>query len=241
MMPPRRPPRPSSARPPSVAGDFGGGKDGALFADLTDIPTLPDEDVEDVDPTEGGVERFFAGVSDAPLMGMVDLPPVDTRADRLDSRVSGQRRRHVLRYIASAVAVSCVIGIAAGVRISAKRSAAAAESVQHSSKTAASIASPPAPSIAPAAETADPAQAALEAAVEAKNESQRALEQRHVAASIEAGERSVALDPTDGEAWLILGAAYMQRGANGEARRCFKSCVELGTHGPQRECAAFAR
>jgi Flp pilus assembly protein TadD len=60
-------------------------------------------------------------------------------------------------------------------------------------------------------------------------------------AAIEAGERSVQLDPTDGEAWLILGAAYQTKGDAKEARRCYKSCVEQGKRGPRNECAAMLR
>jgi Flp pilus assembly protein TadD len=79
------------------------------------------------------------------------------------------------------------------------------------------------------------------AAREAKRTAQRALDRNRVALAVEAGERSVALDPTDGEAWLILGAAYQQRGTPSEARRCFASCVRLAKRGPRSECAAMLR
>jgi tetratricopeptide (TPR) repeat protein len=67
------------------------------------------------------------------------------------------------------------------------------------------------------------------------------LERGRVAASIEAGERSVALDPSDGEAWLILGAAYQQKGNTADARRCYRTCVDQATRGPKGECAAMLR
>jgi Flp pilus assembly protein TadD len=79
------------------------------------------------------------------------------------------------------------------------------------------------------------------AAREAKKTAQRALDRGKVAEAIEAGERSVSLDPTDGDAWLLLGAAYQQRGATADARRCFSSCVRQGTRGPRGECAALLR
>jgi Flp pilus assembly protein TadD len=82
----------------------------------------------------------------------------------------------------------------------------------------------------------DPAQAAKE-----KTASRIALERGRLGAAIEAGERSVALDPTDGEAWLILGAAYQEKGNAKDARRCYKTCVEQAKRGPRRECAAMLR
>jgi hypothetical protein len=84
--------------------------------------------------------------------------------------------------------------------------------------------------------TPDPKAAAKEKAA-----SRTALEWGKVKASIEAGERSVALDPTDGEAWLILGAAYQQKGDAKEARRCFKACMDQGKRGPKGECSAMLR
>ena len=48
-----------------------------------------------------------------------------------------------------------------------------------------------------------------------------------------------ALDPTDGEAWLILGAAYQEKGDMKNARRSYKACLEQGKRGPKYECAAM--
>ncbi|HEV3190050.1 MAG TPA: hypothetical protein VGY54_06110 [Polyangiaceae bacterium] len=74
-----------------------------------------------------------------------------------------------------------------------------------------------------------------------KKASQLALEQGRTAASIEAGEHAVQLDPLDADAWLILGAAYQQKGALAEARRCYKACVQRGQRGDRRECFALLR
>ncbi len=76
-------------------------------------------------------------------------------------------------------------------------------------------------------------------AAQEKKASSQALERGNAKAAIEAGERSVALDPTDGEAWLILGAAYQQVGKNGDAKRCFNSCIKDGKRGPISECRAM--
>jgi hypothetical protein len=91
------------------------------------------------------------------------------------------------------------------------------------------------PSDAPAA-TPDPKAAAKE-----KGTARAALERGALAKSIEAGERSVALDPGDGEAWLILGAAYQQKGDMKDARRCYKACMDQGKRGPKNECAEMLR
>ena len=85
------------------------------------------------------------------------------------------------------------------------------------------------------------AQAGDARALDAKHASQVALEKGRTADAIAAGERSVALDPGDAEAWLILGAAYDQSGAYARGRASFKSCVDLATRGPRGECAALLR
>lgn len=78
-------------------------------------------------------------------------------------------------------------------------------------------------------------------ALEEKKISQRALERGKLVDAIEAGERSVALDPTDGEAWLILGASYQSKGNGKDARRCYSACVKEGKRGPLSECRAMLR
>jgi Flp pilus assembly protein TadD len=98
---------------------------------------------------------------------------------------------------------------------------------------AATDATNPAPE-ATAAPELDPKAAAKE-----KSACRAALERGKLADSIEAGERSVALDPTDGEAWLILGAAYQEKGDMKNARRSYKACIEQGKRGPRYECMAM--
>jgi hypothetical protein len=89
--------------------------------------------------------------------------------------------------------------------------------------------------------TAVPAAAipASASAAREKEHSRSALERSSLAESIGAGERSVALDASDAEAWLILGAAYQAKGDSRNAARCFKSCTDRSTHGPRGECAAM--
>jgi hypothetical protein len=78
-------------------------------------------------------------------------------------------------------------------------------------------------------------------AKEEKKNARQLLERRKLDDAVAAGERSVALDPTDGEAWLILGAAYQEKGNNVAARRAYASCVKEGKTGPRGECAKMLR
>jgi hypothetical protein len=100
--------------------------------------------------------------------------------------------------------------------------------------------SAPAAAVEPqAASTSAPA--ATPAGASKERESSRiALERGDLGTAIAAGERSVALDPSDGEAWLILGAAYQALGEIGQAKRCYKACLEEGKRGPKAECRAMA-
>lgn len=90
-------------------------------------------------------------------------------------------------------------------------------------------------------EPAAPTEQDPKAALEAKKESQRALERGKTDDAVEAGKRAVALDPEDGEAWLILGAAYQEKGQLHEAHAAYKSCLTEGKRGPKGECAAMLR
>jgi hypothetical protein len=78
-------------------------------------------------------------------------------------------------------------------------------------------------------------------ALQEKNDCQRNLERGKLVDAIAAGERSVALDPQDGEAWLLLGAAYQEKGNRVEALRCYASCLKEGKRGPLGECRSMIR
>jgi tetratricopeptide (TPR) repeat protein len=105
----------------------------------------------------------------------------------------------------------------------------------------------PSATAAPTAESAatstpeSPAALVTGDAKEEKKKARMLLEQRKVAEAIEAGERGVARDPTDGEAWLILGAAYQEKGNIAAARRAYASCLKEGKSGPRHECAKMLR
>jgi Flp pilus assembly protein TadD len=123
----------------------------------------------------------------------------------------------------------------------AATAAAVAASAPAAVPTPAPVAAPSATDTAPAAAADAPAPTEPDpkAAAKEKHASQLALERGKAAEAIEAGERSVALDPSDAEAWLILGAAYQEKGDLANARKSFKSCLTEGKRGPKWECAQF--
>jgi hypothetical protein len=96
------------------------------------------------------------------------------------------------------------------------------------------------PEAAPSA-TAPALEEAGATAAEEKTTARRALERGNLSAAIAAGERSVALDPEDGESWLILGASYQEKGRRADARRCYASCAKEAKRGPIAECRAMLR
>ncbi len=69
-----------------------------------------------------------------------------------------------------------------------------------------------------------------------KQAAKAALERGANSAAIQAGERSVALDPSDGEAWLVLGGAYQAMGNSAQAKRCYTACTTQGKKGPISDC-----
>ena len=241
--------------------------------------------VRDAAPVDEVAERFFA---DAPDVRTPPPPPAantDKVRDAAEPLAIRERRRYLMRYVASAVAVAALIVVAAAVRVTTERGAFAASRAVPTSANALSIpaltgnaagegpaaaapevpaatpvatdtsaaapetaaAAPEAPSAAsPSTDSADDApsessKADIRSAREAKREALRALEHIHLAAAIDAGERSVALDPTDADAWLILGAAYQRRGKYREARRCFTTCAHQAKRGDRFECSALLR
>lgn len=280
--------------------------------------------VRDAAPVDGIADRFF---DSAPQLHTPEPPfAVETVEPRvaIDSATVRARRRYLMRYVAGAVSVASLIGLAAIVRLTTARDASAADGfASHRSSNATSnaasvsdlpraevapmasavamepsaaidvvppVVAPPSESatevvaaLAPAAPAsgtasedvaavAPPAPAATEVepseatpspavdapsaaetraarepgseshgAAEAKRESQRDLERGRFTKSIAAGERSVSLDPTDADAWLVLGAAYQAKGRFAEARRCFVTCSHRAKRGARSECRALLR
>jgi hypothetical protein len=76
-------------------------------------------------------------------------------------------------------------------------------------------------------------------AAQEKRDCQVFLDRGAFGKAVEAGQRSVAVDPSDGEAWLLLGAAYQSLGRAGDAKRSFSACLKQGKKGPLAECKAM--
>jgi cytochrome c-type biogenesis protein CcmH/NrfG len=78
-------------------------------------------------------------------------------------------------------------------------------------------------------------------ASEERELARRALERGKMREAIGAAERSTALDPSDAEAWLILGAAKQEIGHGSEALAAFRSCTKVAKKGPVSECRSMLR
>jgi tetratricopeptide (TPR) repeat protein len=228
---------------------------------------LPEEDLS-VPPVGDLATRFFDSSSSIhdDSGDLHELELRDARA-RAMAPAAVRRRAQLARYVKGTVAFASVLCVAALVKAAVTRDDAgpaprplpvvAAHEVpaptNPSQETAAveppEVVEPPAasatmPPAAPAAVTAVAAQArAAEPATAAEETkaAQAALDRGNVAGAIRAGERSVAMDPADGRAWLLLGAAYQVAGDNKDARRSFKACVAQAKRGPKDECAAMLR
>ncbi|HEX7601511.1 MAG TPA: hypothetical protein VF316_07900, partial [Polyangiaceae bacterium] len=119
--------------------------------------------------------------------------------------------------------------ITTGPEASASASASAAPT-----DTAPPVASAAAPSASASTDVAPPPP--TKTAAQEKATSKAALEGGSFGLAVAAGERSVALDAGDGEAWLLLGAAYDSLGNKSQARRCYSACVAKGKRGPIEDC-----
>ncbi|CAN5381897.1 hypothetical protein BH09MYX1_BH09MYX1_37610 [soil metagenome] len=89
-------------------------------------------------------------------------------------------------------------------------------------------------SAAPSASAAS-ADKPAKTALQEKSDAKALLEREAYGSAVAAGERSVALDSGDGEAWLILGAAYQGMGNAGQAKRCYAACTKQ-KRGPIDDC-----
>ncbi len=194
----------------------------------------------------------------------------DVDADTRRARSARRRTfsRHVMVVVALS-AVLCIVGFMRSATSASAASGASAHAADAQraanvvsltpfvvASAAAPLPSPPAsPPAEPAAETAAPAATETAAAAApgdapaqlspvearaAREDARRALDRGAIAAAIAAATSSVELDPTDADAWLLLGAAYQVAGKSAEARHAFASCSKLAKRGDVSECRTFA-
>lgn len=223
--------------------------------DEISIPPIveADNDPEHVDAFfEAGERISRASLEEVPEDDEWENAASKKLAQKAMPHVAERRARfsRVVKWVAGSAAVLCALAGARALAPGHAPPAAAAQKIE-APKPAPEPAKvetpkvdvPPPVEAAPAAGAVkdEPRAADPDAAKADKKVARQNLERGKLADAIEAGERSVGADPTDGEAWLILGAAYQEKGNMTEARRCYRSCVEQGKRGPKSECAAMLR
>jgi hypothetical protein len=226
---------PTSSDPP-VAGDL----DDRFFAEGEAAAHAAH--AEAIGATKVGVERFH---------------PEEHESHRPIVVASPERRRKLTNYVKLAVGFSGVLLLAAAVRVGVSHVVHPAEASAPATHVMA-IAAPPvavpppletAPSLqAPPAVVEDapavvdePAPPPARSAKQEKESARAALEHGKRKDAVEAAQRSVDLDPTDAEAWLILGSAQQESGKWKDARESFVSCTKQAKLGPIGECRMMLR
>jgi hypothetical protein len=207
-----------------------------------------DDDTEDDDPLDpvrrkslasvrARRERFgryvgwaVAGASAVCLVALL-LPKLQRVSGTTPAPASVTRMEQGDRAQQSATATSALVAPPSPIVSAALLSVPVASAVPALSAAPAASASSPEPQPAASA-PADTGDARAE-----KAKAQKALERGKLAEAIEAGERSVKLDPTDSEAWLLLGASYQEKGKMPEAQRAYAACVKEGKTPARAECA----
>lgn len=103
-----------------------------------------------------------------------------------------------------------------------------------------------APSPAPAASDAASPSASAPAAVVDPAQTKKliksalsALESGNNRAAVERSSAAVEADPTDATGYLYWGTALMNMGKLGDAKKVFKTCVDVATRGPKSDCRQF--
>jgi tetratricopeptide (TPR) repeat protein len=196
----------------------------------------------------------------------LNLSARTSQVDHAEARlhvVPPERRKRMTRYVKVAVGLSAALCLAGFVSRAAhltgpgapggERSAAAAQLAPPPVQAPVPVAQPavaaaplpppvdavppPPPADEVAAEPPPPAKSAKEE----KEDARKALERGKRQDAIDAGQRSVDLDPTDAEAWLILGSAQQEAGHWKEARESFVACTKQAKAGPIGECRMMLR
>ncbi len=211
--------------------------------------------------TDIDTEFFAAGEMAHSIVDDEPLVTVSPRHAQKMTAAARARRAHLSRYVTLAVTAAAgilVLGVTAKLRqtpstASARVAAAvAAPPAATFTEAAAAVTTEPervaqiepAPTVESVTEEkpvvttvkVDQVEKPAANAGQAKQVAKAALERGESATAISAGERSVVLDGSDAEAWLVLGAAYQASGNAGRAKRCYTSCVSQGSKGPVDEC-----
>ncbi len=183
--------------------------------------------------------------------------------------VPPQRRGAFLRYVGIAVALCFVLCLAALARIALAHNHPAEPvggSVAVTATTTPTVetVAPAAPSAAPVTPVAAASAGAVpvpvasaefrrsnlaapvpdvptKSAVEEREAARKALERGKIDGAVMAALRSTSIDPTDADAWLLLGAAYQTAGKSADARAAYGACAKEAKKGAVRECQLMLR
>jgi hypothetical protein len=244
---PRKSIAPKAPRSGAKTHMFGPGQNPALAFQRS-------EDDISIPPTSGDFDEHETFFAEGARLALSEPPPrvIAGRGHTKDAverplvpAVPLERRQRLANYVKGAVAVSGFLCLAALVRVGlvhrAESTAHAASAQMVSTAPAAKVteAAPVAvdPAPAPAAEEA-PA-APLKTASEEREDARKALELGKQQDAIDAAQRSLTLDPTDAEVWLILGAAQLDLGHRAEAHDAFLQCSKQAKTGNTYECGAM--
>jgi hypothetical protein len=179
-------------------------------------------------------------------------------ADERYIAASPEHRARLQLYVKVTVGACVALCLAAIVRVGISRAMASEDdarpyvsaAVRAPEPVAPGTTDPPAPTTppaaAPVATSAHPsAPAAIASAPktagEARDLARRALERGKARDALAAAEQATTLDPSDADAWLLLGAANQEMGRPAAARTAFTACVKSAKHGPVRERRAMRR
>lgn len=200
-------------------------------------------------------ERFFLAEDSLAPVAVADLAESDEAAQR--ARLDSPRRRAFARGVGAVVLLATGMCVAAFTGRGPPLLGAASSAIATSKQVVGApvpVAVPvpvvgvpvtapvPVPS-SQAAFNAGRTPAAIDpvAALEARERARRALSKGDVASAVTLATHSVQLDPSEADAWLVLGAAELARGAHTQARSTFRACTKAATRGPRRECERMLR
>lgn len=184
---------------------------------MTDAPDAPDA-ISGDDPV---AEEFFS----EPRLRVGDTvdEPTDPRGEAARAAIERAfiraRRARLARYVVGATCAAIVVCAAAVATTMMGEAPLATASPASSSPASSALPASAAPPWMPPPEVALQARQALASARDA-------LGRDDHEAAITAAARSIALDPSAGSAWLLLGDAYDRAGRPDEARKAYRTCLD---------------
>ena len=170
-------------------------------------------------------------------------PELDIERSR--HTVAPVRRARFVRIVKMSVVACSLLCVTAALRVALTKGRSEVHAAARSAPIAALPPPPDTASVpvvtapeAPAEPAADPRWSDSKSATKAAI---AALEMHRVAEAIAASTSATLLDANDGEAWLVLGAAYQDSGRMSDALGAYRTCTVQGRVDPRGECRAMLR